>query len=265
MIGFIGCGNMAQAMIGGMIKSGSVSPQELIVSNRSNEKLEVIAQYGVKTTMDNQAVAMKAEILIIAAKPHQYREIIVEIKPYMLPDTIVVSIAAGLTIDTLEGYFGESVKLIRTMPNTPAFVMEGMTAIMPNRRVTPEEIGQISTLFSTFGETEIIDESLIDAFIAVAGSSPAYVYMMIEAMADGAVRAGMPRDKAYRFAAQAIKGSSSMVLETSNHPGVLKDAVCSPGGTTIEAVSTLESTGFRGSILKTMENCVEKSRKMAKK
>ena len=175
-----------------------------------------------------------------------------------------MSIAAGPTLQMIEDYFQKSIKVVRTMPNTPAQVGEAMSAIIPNRNVTENELNQVIAIFNSFGKCEVVSEVLIDSVIAVSGSSPAYVYMMIEAMADAAVLQGMPRNLAYEFAAQAVLGAAKMVLETGMHPGGLKDQVCSPGGTTIEAVAKLEQEGFRASIMNAMEACAKKSKKMSK-
>ena len=160
---------------------------------------------------------------------------------------------------------GETAKVIRTMPNTPALVGEGMSALCANRNITKEELQDVVKIFESFGKIEILEEKLIDVVPAVSGSSPAYVYMFIEALGDGAVLQGMPRDKAYKMAAQAVLGAAKMVLETGEHPGKLKDDVCSPGGTTIEAVYTLEKNNFRGPVISAMESCTEKAIKMGKK
>ena len=190
--------------------------------------------------------------------------IIDEIKESIHKETIIVSIAAGPTLQMIEDYFQKSIKVVRTMPNTPAQVGEAMSAIIPNRNVTENELNQVIAIFNSFGKCEVVSEVLIDSVIAVSGSSPAYVYMMIEAMADAAVLQGMPRNLAYEFAAQAVLGAAKMVLETGMHPGGLKDQVCSPGGTTIEAVAKLEQEGFRASIMNAMEACAKKSKKMSK-
>ena len=176
---------------------------------------------------------------------------------------MIVSIAAGKTIAAIEDSFGKPVKLVRAMPNTPALVGESMSALCVNQNVTPEELKEVQALFNSFGKSEVISESLMDAVIGVSGSSPAYVYMFIEAMADAAVADGMPRAQAYKFAAQSVYGSAKMVLETGKHPGELKDAVCSPAGTTIEAVAALEAGGFRNTVISAQRACSQKSRDMS--
>ena len=174
----------------------------------------------------------------------------------------MVTIAPGKTLEWLKGQFGKEVKLVRTMPNTPAMVGEGMTAACPNELVTEEEKAYVLHILEAFGKVEIVPERLMDAVVSVSGSSPAYVFMLLEAMADAAVAAGMPRQQAYKFAAQAVYGSAKMVLDTGRHPGELKDMVCSPAGTTIEAVRVLEKNGFRSAVMEAMKACAEVSGKM---
>ena len=265
-IGFIGCGNMAQAMIGGIVKSNLLSSEKVMASNPSNKSLnKVKEEYNILITNDNKEVARFSDIVILAVKPYKYFEIIDEIKSSLKKEAVIVTIAAGITLEPMSKALGAEAKVIRTMPNTPALVMEGMSALCPNRNVTQEELQDVISVFESFGKVEILEEKLMDIVPAVSGSSPAYVYMFIEALADGAVLQGMPREKAYKMAAQAVLGAAKMVLDTGEHPGKLKDNVCSPGGTTIEAVYTLEKNNFRAAVISAMESCTEKSIKMAKK
>jgi len=264
-IGFIGCGNMGQAMIGGIVKSGITLAENIMVSDKNEGFLnKVKEELGVLTSADNLEVASFSDILVLAVKPNIYGSVIKEISSSVKEDVVVVTIAAGISIDFVERSFGRDMKVIRTMPNTPALVGEGMTALSKNCRVSAEELVEVLNIFQSFGKTEVIEEKLMDSIPAISGSSPAYVFMMIEALADGAVLRGMPRDKAYKFAAQAVYGSAKMVLKTGEHPGVLKDKVCSPGGTTIEAVYSLEMNNFRGSIISAMESCTKKAIEMSK-
>ena len=263
MIGFIGLGNMASAMIGGMLQKDMVTPGEIIGSCRTEETAQKIAdRFGIETTTDNSIVAQAADILILAVKPQFFPEVIVRIKDEVNADALIISIAAGKTMDYIETQFGRSLKLVRCMPNVPALVGEGITSVSRNERVSDEEMKQAMDLLSGMGKTSEIPERLIDAVVGVSGSSPAYVFLFIEAMADGAVAAGMPRSQAYEFAAQAVLGSARMVLETGRHPGELKDMVCSPGGTTIQAVKVLEEKGFRAAVMDAMEACIEKSKSL---
>ncbi len=262
-IGFIGCGNMASAMIGGLIKNNVCTPVEITASAKTEASIhKAKTTFGINVTVDNTEVAKAGEILVLAVKPQYYEEVINEVKAYISENTIIISIAPGKTLSLLTSLFGEGSKVIRTMPNTPALVGEGMTGVCPNENITPQDMEKAMKILSSFGRAKIVKENEMDAVVAVSGSSPAYVFMFIEALADGAVAAGMARQAAYEFAAQAVLGSAKMVLETGLHPGELKDMVCSPGGTTIAAVKSLENNAFRGSIINCMEECVKKCKGM---
>lgn len=262
-VGFIGCGKMGQAMIGGLIRSGRVHPTGIIVSARTQETLDKIrASYEIETTRRNETVAESVDCLVLAVAPYEYKEVIKEIRSVIRPDTIVITVAAGITMEMVELYFDKRVKVVRTMPNTPTYIGEGMTAMSVNDLITEDEQKAVLGLLSSFGRVEVIPETQMDAVPAISGSSPAYVYMMIEAMADGGVRQGLNRDQAYRLAAQAVLGAAKMVLETGQHPGELKDMVCSPGGSTIAAVQTLEEEQFRGAVLKAMESCTNRVKEL---
>ena len=191
-----------------------------------------------------------------------YKSVVEEIKSELTEDKLIITIAAGISIENMEEWLGDDLKIIRTMPNTPALVGQAMSAVCPNKNVSEEELKYCINIFESFGECEVLEEKYFDGFIAVAGSSPAYVFMFIEAMADGAVKLGIPRAKAYKMAAQSVLGSAKMVLETGKHPGELKDMVCSPAGTTIDAVVELEKLGFRNSVIQAMDKCAEKSKNM---
>lgn len=262
-IGFIGCGSMAKAMIGGMVKSGIASPGQIYASNRSMPSLEEMSQaYGIHITQDNLVVASECGMIFLAVKPNVYPEVIDQIKDSVQEHAIVIMIAAGQTIEQNEARFGRNVKLARTMPNTPVLVREGMTAVSCNEHITEEEKREIQVILESFGKAEFVDEALMDVVSGVSGASPAYAYMFMEALADGAVLQGMSRKQAYAFASQAVLGAAKMVLETGIHPGELKDQVCSPGGATIEAVASLEESGLRSAVIKAVAACVEKSKEM---
>ena len=262
-LGFIGTGNMAGAIMGGIIKEGIFKPEEIIGSDifePGREKTK--AAYGIHVTADNQEVVEKAEVIVLSVKPQFYASTIAEIKDKVREDQIIITIAPGKTLAWLEEQFGKKVKIVRTMPNTPAMVGEGMTAACANDAVTKDEMDYALRILSAFGKVEVIPERLMDVVVSTSGSSPAYVFMFIEAMADAAVADGMPRAQAYKFAAQAVYGSAKMVLETGKHPGELKDMVCSPAGTTIEAVRVLEKNGFRSAVIEAMKACAEVSKNM---
>ena len=260
-IGFIGLGNMAKAMIGGMLTQEIVKKDEIFGSALSDSTLKLVQDtYGIHTTKDNLEVARKADILILAVKPQFYPEVIEEIKGAITKKQIVVSIAPGKSMEWLTGLFGQTIKLVRCMPNTPALVGEGCTGFCMNDKVSEEEVKTVRDILSSFGKAYVVPERLMDVVVGVSGSSPAYVFLFIEAMADAAVAEGMPRGQAYEFSAQAVLGSAKMVLETGKHPGELKDMVCSPGGTTIQAVKVLEKRGFRGAVMDAVVTCIEKSK-----
>lgn len=262
-LGFIGCGNMAQAMIGGIITGNLIPANEIIASDAYKSSLEKVKdKLDINITVDNKEVAAESEMIILSVKPQFYNIVIKEISSIIKEDTIIITIAPGQMLEGLENQFGKKVKIVRTMPNTPAMVGEGMTAMCANEYVTEKEIKEVKRVLEGFGRVEVVPEYMMDAVVAVSGSSPAYVYMFIEALADGAVLNGMSRSQAYTFAAQAVLGSAKMVLETKLHPGELKDMVCSPGGTTIEAVKTLEEEGLRSAIINAMVTCAERSKNM---
>lgn len=265
VIGFIGAGNMGQAIVGGIVNAGLVTSENIVMSDLYMPSLEKAKEkFGIQITTSNIEVAEKSDILVLAVKPNLYPIVIEEIKDVVKENVVIVTIAAGKSIESTEKSFGREIKVIRTMPNTPALVGEGMTAVCTNALILEEDKEEVCALLNSFSKVEIVSEKLIDAVISVSGSAPAYVYMFIEAMADGAVLQGMARDKAYKFAAQTVLGSAKMVLETGMHPGALKDMVCSPGGTTIEAVAELEEKGFRSAVISAMNKCYDKSQAMSK-
>ena len=262
-VGFIGIGNMANAMIGGILQKGILKPEDVCGSAPTQEARERTAkQYKITTTQDNRKVAAEADVLFLSVKPQVYPAVIAEIRDSLKKDQLIITIAPGKTLAWLREQFTRDLKIIRTMPNTPAMVGEGMTAACPNEFVTEADLKTGLDLLGAFGKVEVVPEKLMDVVVSVSGSSPAYVFMMIEAMADAAVADGMPRAQAYKFAAQAVYGSAKMVLETGKHPAVLKDMVCSPAGTTIEAVRVLENMGFRSSIIEAMKACTEVSKNL---
>ena len=260
--GFIGCGNMASAIIGGILSSGISTPEDLVASDSSPAARERIVKELKISSASNRETAMQSDILFLSVKPQFYPDVISEIADCVRPETVIVTIAPGKTLAWLREQFGRDLKIVRTMPNTPAMVKEGMTGVCPNAQVSEEDLARVMAILESFGKAEVVPEHLLDVVTSVSGSSPAYVFVLIEAMADGAVADGMPRAQAYKFAAQAVLGSARMVLETGRHPGELKDMVCSPGGTTMEAVSVLEEKGFRSAVIEAEKACVKKSRGM---
>ena len=262
-LGFIGLGNMAKAMIGGIIAKGLMGPDDIIGTAATEETCAKVAQkYGIQTLSSNAAVAKEADIIILAVKPQYLKVVIADIMDSVDDSKLIVSIAAGKTIKWLQNEFEKPVKIIRVMPNTPALVLEGCSAVCRNDLVSDDDYSFVKELLGSFGKAYTVPESLMDVVVGVSGSSPAYVFLFIEAMADAAVEGGMPRKQAYEFAAQSVLGSAKMVLETGKHPGELKDMVCSPAGTTIEAVHVLEENGFRGTVMNAVTACIEKSKSL---
>ena len=259
-LGFIGTGNMGSAMITGIIKNKIIASDEIIGADLMEAARQKVQQLGIKVTDSATEVVKEADIIVLSIKPQFYESVIAEIKSYIKDEQIVITLAPGKTLKWVEQNFGKNVKIVRTMMNLPAMVGEGMTAMCSNEYITQDELAYVKKILSSVGRVEVIPERLMDVVVAVSGSSPACVFVMIEAMADAAVSGGMPRAQAYQFAAQAVLGSAKVVLDTGKHPGELKDMVCSPAGTTIEGVRILEKMGFRSTIIEALKACEEKSK-----
>ena len=254
---------MGGAIVGGIVKSGLVRLENLAVTDKNTESAESIAnKYGIKAAQTNTEAVQNADYVILAVKPNILKSVLEEISDKIFKDTIVISNAAGKNIEFIENAIGGDKKIVRVMPNTPALYGAGMAGISVNKNVSESETEEVLAMYRSFGKAEAVPESLMDIVTGVSGSGPAYVFMFIEAMADAAVRGGMPRSQAYVFAAQTVLGSAKMVLDSGKHPGELKDMVCSPGGTTIEAVSVLEEKGMRSAVMSAIKACAEKSAKL---
>jgi pyrroline-5-carboxylate reductase len=275
-IGFIGTGNMGTAIIKGYIAANPGSEKAIFAYDRDEARLKsVCEQTGIQACDSIPSVVDKSDIVILAVKPDIFGEVLHEIAGAMdWEKKVIVSIAAGVTLNYIFEQCRKSAgaadeksfrcKAVRVMPNTPALIGKGMSALTRNDWVGDEEMEAVMGIFRGIGKAEQVDEKLMDCVVGVSGSSPAYVYMFIEALADGAVALGMNRKQAYTFAAQAVAGSAEMVLQTGLHPGELKDRVCSPGGTTIEAVESLEMNGFRSAVIAAVKTAAEKSARMTK-
>lgn len=260
-IGFIGMGNMGFAML-----KGSLSvflPEELSFTDANESRCKsVLEETGVEFFESNAECANHVKYVILAVKPQYYDQVIKNIKYAITEEHIIISIAPGITIDELTTKLGTDKRIVRAMPNTPALLGIGMTGITYKTELFSElERETVNKIMTSFGKVEFVEERLMSAVTCASGSSPAYVYMFIEALADSAVKYGLPRDKAYEFVAQTVKGAAEMVLVTKEHPGKLKDQVCSPGGTTIAGVSALEEYGFRNAIIKATDACYAKAEK----
>lgn len=265
-IGFIGCGVMANAMMGGIIKAGLYKPEEIIGADPFEVgRVKTKEQNGINVTDSNLEVVEKADIVFMTIKPQYFAGVIEEIRDHVRENQMFISIGAGRTLDYLNEVFGKPVKIVRVMPNTPAQVGEGMSAACPNQYVTEEETAKAIEILSAFGKAEVMPENLFDIVTGVSGSGPAYVFMFIEALADAGVNGGMQRKQAYTFAAQTVLGAAKMVLETGKHPGELKDMVTSPAGTTIAGVRALEAHGLRNAVIEGATAATEKSIAMQSK
>lgn len=261
-IGFIGGGNMAGALIAGIVNSGSIAPENITVSDLDQSKLDALGKLGVNTTTSNEEAEEKSEILFLAVKPNIMPVCLDGLKSF--EDKIYVSIAAGITLEFLESRLGADRKIVRTMPNTPALVGCGMTVITPNSNLSADEAELVENILKSVGETVRLEEKYMNAAIALHSSSPAYIFMLIDAMADAGVKYGLTKAQALKLAAKAVEGSAKMTLESAEHPMKLKDNVCSPGGTTIAAVCELERNGFRADIQSAIDACVDKAESMSK-
>lgn len=264
-IGFIGCGNMGRAMVEGIMKANLVDGDHMIVSNRHPERLSELSEVYDCYISDNESVAKNSDIIVLAIKPYLYKDVITSIKDIIKKDAVIINIAAGISQSDIIEMFGREVKTVKAMPNTPAMVQEAMSALSFSEGCSEEDREDVIAIFESFGQCREVEEHLMDAVMVVAGSSPAYLFMVLEAMADGAVMQGLPRKDAYAFAAQAMIGSAKMLLETGKHPGELKDMVCSPAGTTIEAVAKMEEMGLRSAIIEGMRACAKRGKEMSSK
>ncbi|MEI7731121.1 MAG: pyrroline-5-carboxylate reductase [Verrucomicrobiota bacterium] len=262
-LGFLGAGKMATALAKGFLNAHLVKPAGLMASDISEAaRNHFAAETGAQVTDLNTAVVRFANVLIIAVKPAQVAEVLHEIKPVFTDKHLLISIAAGVTLPKLAGHLANHPRLVRVMPNTPALVGASATAYALGGEAGAEDAQLVQQLFSSVGLALQVNESLLDAVTGLSGSGPAYVYMIIEALSDGGVAAGLPRDKATRLAAQTVLGAAKMVLETGLHPGVLKDQVTSPGGTTIEGVHELEKGGMRAALMNAVRAASDKSRRL---
>ena len=276
-ISFIGCGNMGFALMNAV--SGVIKPENIFVTDTDSKKTQnAFISLGVKVLNLNTEAVEKGNYIFLAVKPQALEQVLVEIAPVLRRYSaegaypVLVSMAAGWSIDRIQSVISGELKknssiphesppqspvvkvpVVRMMPNTPALIGKGMIALCPSKEVTQKKIDELEELLTGAGIVDVIDEHLMNAVTGLSGSGPAYVFLFIEALADGAVRAGLPRDKALLYAAQTVIGSASMVQETGRHPGELKDMVTSPGGTTIAGIAALEDGSFRGTVMKAVE------------
>lgn len=265
VVGFVGAGNMAGALVRGLVKGSIVPPQRIWVSSPSGPSTS-LQELGIHCTKSNADVATHADVLIIAVKPFMMREAVASFAGALRPHTLIVSIAAGIKMASVQEQLRPDVawKLLRVMPNTPAAIGVGASAMCAGAGVAKEEVDLVARLFTAVGTIHTVKESQLDAVTGLSGSGPAYVFMFIEALADGGVASGLPRPVALALATQLVKGAATLVQETGTHPGQLKDNVASPGGTTIAGIHALESGAFRGTVMSAVVAASKRSEELGR-
>lgn len=252
---------MGGAIARRLIETSAFNAADILVTDIDGKKSEEFGKLGATVCKNAAIVAQNADIVMLAVKPCAFEYLLSSISKFTKP--LYISIAAGITIDYIKSFFSQEVRVVRAMPNMPALIGEGMTVVSYKYPATERDESLACTIFESVGMVQRMNEECLNTAVAVSGSSPAYVFIMIEAMADAAVLDGMPRNVAYKLAAQAVAGSAKMVLQTQTHPSVLKDMVCSPGGTTIKAVQKLEEKGFRSALISAMEECSKRSEQIS--
>ncbi len=264
-IGFIGAGNMAEAMIRGLVKGGHIAPDRVLGSApRAERRDELAAKYAIHMTASNADVARASGLVVLAIKPQIMDKILREIGEHLKPGTLVVSIAAGIDTATIEAAIPDTARVVRAMPNTPALVGAGATAISGGKQASEADLATCRALFDAVGITVTLDEGHLDAVTGLSGSGPAYIFLILEALADAGVKVGLSRRNAQRLAAQTVMGSAKMLLDTDEHPGKLKDMVTSPGGTAIAGLHTLEEGGLRTTLINAVETATRRSRELGR-
>ena len=265
-LGFLGSGNMAEALIRGIVLKSLWPKEHLIASDVSTERLSFIAEHlGIDTTADNRHVVTRSDMIILATKPAQVPAVLSEIADAVTADKLIVSIAAGVTLATIQSAFNKNIAVIRVMPNTPALVLAGMSCLSAGQYAGEDHLAQAMKVFSGVGEALVVDEAHLDAVTALSGSGPAYLFLVLEALSDAGVRAGLPRKIAEKLSAQTVLGAAKMVLETGRHPGELKDMVASPAGTTIEGLAVLEANGVRGAFIEAVDAAYRRAKELGGK
>ena len=262
-IAFVGAGNMAEALIAGLLKAKLTEPAHIWATDVSKTRLESVeTRFKVQVSTNNLEAAQWADFIVLAVKPQVMDEVLVGIKNAASPSRLFITVAAGYPMARLRSHLGSKISVIRAMPNTPSVVLEGATALSPGTGVSTEQIETAKAMFEAVGKVVVTEERLLDAVTGLSGSGPAYVYLMIEALADGGVRMGLPRQAAQLLATQTVFGTAKMILETGDHPGVLKDRVTSPGGTTIAGLHKLEQGGLRATLMNAVEAATHRSREL---
>jgi pyrroline-5-carboxylate reductase len=264
-VGFCGAGNMAGALIKGMLHAELLPPDRILVSDPRAERLdELVKHYGVRAARDNRGVLREADVVVLAVKPQVIDRVLGTFAADWRPEALLISVAAGVPLAALEHHLPPEARVVRTMPNTAAMVLAGATAISPGARATDADLALARTLFEAVGRVTVLDESLLDAVTGLSGSGPAYIMLIIEALADGGVKVGLHRETALMLAAQTVYGSAKLLLETGAHPGALKDMVTSPGGTAIAGLHTLETGALRRTLIDAVETAAARSEELGR-
>ncbi len=264
-IAFLGAGNMAEALIAGIVKAKLAESDSLLATDISPTRLEVLKnRYHIQAGSHNLDAVLWADVIILCVKPQVMDEVLGEIQSGLSEKQLVISVAAGIPIKGIQAVIGKTIPLVRAMPNTPAVIQEGVTALAGCRGLSSELLNFAQSLFGAVGKVVVVDESLMDAVTGLSGSGPAYVYLAIEALIDGGVRVGLPRNIAHILAVQTVLGAAKMVRETGEHPAVLKDRVTSPGGTTIAGLQRLEEGGLRATLIEAVEAATHRSSELGK-
>ncbi len=264
-IGFLGAGNMAEALIRGLVHGKVVTPGNIVASGPRSERLEELEKaYGITTSHDNAVVARRAQVLILSVKPQILERVVHEVASQVQPGALIVSIAAGVDTATIEDQLPEGARVVRAMPNTPALVRAGATAISRGRHATDADLAEARLIFDAVGMSVVLDENQLDAVTGLSGSGPAYIFLILEALADAGVKVGLSRRNAQRLAAQTVMGSAQLLLDTDEHPGKLKDMVTSPGGTAIAGLHTLEQGGLRTTLINAVETATKRARELGR-
>ncbi len=261
-ITFLGAGNMANALIRGLLLAGTPPARITATVRRAEKQQQLQNDHGLHVGFDNLAAARAAEVVVLAVKPQAFTKLLTEIAPAIDHSKLVISIAAGVPIAAMERRLGAGARIIRAMPNTPALVGLGATALSAGEHATPEDLTLATAIFNSVGITSVLDEYLLDAVTGLSGSGPAYIFLIIEALSDAGVKVGLSRHVALKLAAQTVLGSAKLLIETGQHPGQLKDQVTSPGGTAIAGLHTLEAGGLRTTLIDAVEAATTRAREL---
>ena len=264
-IGFVGAGNMAESMMKGLLQSGVSKPENIVASDVRKDRLSFIKElFDVSVCEKNTDAVDQTDIIVLAVKPQIMETVLLELAGHLNASKLIISIAAGVPLATIESHLKRELRLIRAMPNIAALVLESATAICPGKHASQEDLELAKAVFDSVGKTVIIEEELMDAITGLSGSGPAYLFLMIDALADAGVKVGLSRHNALTLSAQTVLGAAKLLIQTGEHPGRLKDLVTSPGGTAIAGLHTLEEGGLRTTLINAVEVATRRSRELGK-